>query len=212
MTITDRHWLILDWCKQTISTPLSVTSYKQHRLPYIQRKRVTVTIWFCTNAKLLIFCWKWQSSAQAKIPTIFWFGQGSTSRVEKPDIDSLVKFVLDALKGIGWSNDHQVAVITAYKCIDLHPLFEGQTIIEFKKNSCCCFWFVTFSTTWFVSTTTANAFEEYASVSVYFLWLTPILLLELRNHFAQIELSMHMLPHCLLRGINVSTRLNLSLS
>lgn len=40
----------------------------------------------------------------------------------KPDIDNVIKLVLDALNGVAWHDDAQVIRITAYK----HPRFRGE--------------------------------------------------------------------------------------
>lgn len=43
----------------------------------------------------------------------------------KPDIDNLVKAVMDALTGYAWGDDKQVVLISAYKCYDVA---DGMTI------------------------------------------------------------------------------------
>lgn len=40
----------------------------------------------------------------------------------KPDIDNVIKLVLDALNGVAWSDDAQVTRVIAYK----HPRFRGE--------------------------------------------------------------------------------------
>ena len=49
----------------------------------------------------------------------------------KPDTDNCLKFVLDALKGVGWQDDYQVCKIEATKCFDSLPPFEGRTLVQF---------------------------------------------------------------------------------
>lgn len=51
--------------------------------------------------------------------------------IMKPDTDNCVKFILDSLSKVAWMDDNQVAMITACKCLDYNPPFEGRTIIEF---------------------------------------------------------------------------------
>ena len=41
----------------------------------------------------------------------------------KPDVDNVIKLVLDALNGVAWSDDAQVTRVIAYK----HPRFRGET-------------------------------------------------------------------------------------
>lgn len=101
-------------------------------LPCIESKRVSVTIWFCKRPTLNFFRKNDRVELKPTYQRFAAVGKPPLSRVEKPDIDNMVKFVLDALKGIGWSDDDQVAVISAYKCVDLHPPFEGRTVIEFR--------------------------------------------------------------------------------
>ena len=52
-----------------------------------------------------------------------------------PDTDNMLKFVLDSLKTVAWHDDNQVGGITAYKCHDCHPPFEGRTVVILSKGS-----------------------------------------------------------------------------
>jgi Holliday junction resolvase RusA-like endonuclease len=54
-----------------------------------------------------------------------------------PDIDNLAKFVLDALKGVVYKDDKQVAKTVELKVWDKDPPHKGKTLIFFKlmKNS-----------------------------------------------------------------------------
>ena len=96
-------------------------------------KLVGVTIWFCTKPNLDYFVSrdgkrlksKWQKfSKRNSIPFV---------KVEKPDLDNMVKFVLDAMNGILWSDDDQVVLMRAQQCVDLFPPFKGRTVIEAKE-------------------------------------------------------------------------------
>ncbi|CAB9522045.1 expressed unknown protein [Seminavis robusta] len=49
----------------------------------------------------------------------------------KPDTDNCLKFVLDALTGVGWMDDFQVCKLDAMKCYDSVAPFTGRTLIEF---------------------------------------------------------------------------------
>lgn len=51
-------------------------------------------------------------------------GEKSAGRIwptKKPDIDNVVKAVLDALNGLAWGDDKQVCFISAYKQYAQHP-------------------------------------------------------------------------------------------
>lgn len=50
-----------------------------------------------------------------------------------PDTDNLLKFVLDSLKSVAWEDDNQVGCITAYKCHDCYPPFDGRTAVVLSK-------------------------------------------------------------------------------
>lgn len=51
----------------------------------------------------------------------------------KPDVDNLVKFALDGLKGVAFRDAKSVVSVTAYKCYDNNYPFEGKTMIVFKE-------------------------------------------------------------------------------
>ena len=44
--------------------------------------------------------------------------------VSRPDVDNLIKFVLDALNGVYWKDDTQVCIVTAVKQYDELPRVE----------------------------------------------------------------------------------------
>ena len=48
----------------------------------------------------------------------------------KPDIDNLLKFVLDALTGVVYKDDDQVVKVTVEKLIDTVPPYEGRTVVK----------------------------------------------------------------------------------
>ena len=49
-----------------------------------------------------------------------------------PDVDNLVKFVLDAMNGIAHSDDKQVVTIIAKKRLDMNYPYTGRTFFKFK--------------------------------------------------------------------------------
>jgi Holliday junction resolvase RusA-like endonuclease len=99
--------------------------------PCIADKRICLKIWFCTKPSLSFFINGDGIRLKPQYNRFTIAGHSPFCKIEKPDVDNLVKFVLDALKGICWADDYQVSVITAYKCVDLYPPFQGRTIIEF---------------------------------------------------------------------------------
>ena len=52
---------------------------------------------------------------------------------KKPDIDNLLKFYLDALVGIGYSDDKQVVSVVAHKILDSRGPCEGGTVIILQR-------------------------------------------------------------------------------
>jgi Holliday junction resolvase RusA-like endonuclease len=51
----------------------------------------------------------------------------------RPDLDNLIKFVLDAVGGLVFVDDSQVVKLTACKIRDNEGLCEGATIVHFKE-------------------------------------------------------------------------------
>jgi Holliday junction resolvase RusA-like endonuclease len=60
-------------------------------------------------------------------------GDSSWADAMKPDIDNLVKFVLDALQGVVYKDDDQVVKLVSYKLIDTELPGEGKTEVSFWK-------------------------------------------------------------------------------
>lgn len=50
----------------------------------------------------------------------------------RPDIDNLVKFVLDSLNGVVYHDDRQVVKVVAYKMRDNDGYCNGRTVVEIK--------------------------------------------------------------------------------
>ena len=55
------------------------------------------------------------------------------ARPTRPDIDNLVKYVLDGLNGIAYEDDRQVVKLEAYKLLDNEAGCEGRTTIEIRE-------------------------------------------------------------------------------
>jgi len=53
---------------------------------------------------------------------------------QKPDIDNLLKFVLDALTGSPYHDDSQVAHTVCSKVWDNAPPFNGRTVFEMTES------------------------------------------------------------------------------
>lgn len=51
----------------------------------------------------------------------------------RPDLDNLIKFVLDSVGGLVYVDDSQVVKLTACKIRDNEGLCEGSTIVHFKE-------------------------------------------------------------------------------
>ncbi len=52
-------------------------------------------------------------------------GSGIHPHIKRPDIDNLIKAVLDALKGVVWHDDSQICVLEAHKSYVAEP----QTVV-----------------------------------------------------------------------------------
>jgi len=50
-----------------------------------------------------------------------------------PDLDNLVKFVLDALNGVLFADDSQVVQLTAWKLLDSVGECQGRTVVEVSE-------------------------------------------------------------------------------
>ena len=51
----------------------------------------------------------------------------------KPDVDNLIKFMLDAMNKIVYEDDKQVVKLTACKLYDSEGKCEGRTVVEVTK-------------------------------------------------------------------------------
>ena len=57
----------------------------------------------------------------------------NTPVVKRPDLDNLVKFVVDALQGIFYKDDKSVVKITASKCLHLEDPYNGCTFLKIRQ-------------------------------------------------------------------------------
>lgn len=93
---------------------------------------VAMKVWFCCPPPLKYFVNKDRERPKGRFlqSTI---GQASPIPVcVKPDDDNLLKFLLDSLKALAWTDDNQVSTITAYKCYDPIAPYAGRTIVELE--------------------------------------------------------------------------------
>jgi len=52
-----------------------------------------------------------------------------------PDVDNLAKFVFDALNGVLYADDSQLAKVVLLKTYHMEPPFTGKTLIKFKSST-----------------------------------------------------------------------------
>ena len=52
---------------------------------------------------------------------------------KRPDLDNMVKFVVDALEGVFYKDDKCVVSTTSVKCLDLRPPHNGSTVIKIRQ-------------------------------------------------------------------------------
>ena len=98
--------------------------------PLYPSEPVSIKVWFCRKPPLTCFVNKDRTRPKGDLLKA---QLGLTKPVAitiKPDDDNMLKFVLDAMKSVAWTDDSQVAKILAYKCYDSTPPFEGRTLIE----------------------------------------------------------------------------------
>jgi len=94
--------------------------------PVIIESTVWIRVWFCKRPNNTYFINNNRSRPKGHL-----LDRHPYTPIMCPDTDNCVKFVLDALSTVAWKDDNQVAMITACKCLDSHPPYEGRTIIEF---------------------------------------------------------------------------------
>lgn len=89
---------------------------------------VSVKVWFYMKRPNDHFVGRRRASGNLRFPVAMRCPWSSSSR--GPDIDNLLKFVLDAMNGIVYRDDGQVAKILAMKPMDNHNECPGRTIIQ----------------------------------------------------------------------------------
>lgn len=95
---------------------------------YKKKSTVNIKIWFCRRPPDKCFTNSDRTRPKGALLSSM---QNATpySIYICPDTDNMLKFVLDALKTVAWHDDNQVGSITAYKCHDCYPPFEGRTVV-----------------------------------------------------------------------------------
>ena len=100
--------------------------------PLIPDKRVWIKVWFCKRPPDKLFVNRDRSRPKEKLLSASANGKNHPfTRIMKPDTDNCVKFLLDTLSTIGWKDDYQISMITAYRCYDADPPYEGRTVAQF---------------------------------------------------------------------------------
>jgi Holliday junction resolvase RusA-like endonuclease len=94
--------------------------------PLITDSPVWIKLWFCKRPNNKYFINNDRSRPKGHLLDVHPY-----TPIICPDTDNCVKFVLDALSTVAWEDDKQVAMITACKCLDGKPPYEGKTIVEF---------------------------------------------------------------------------------
>ena len=98
--------------------------------PVIKEGPVSIKIWVCKRPNQSYFINKDRARPRNELIVGFYGGPYAIKKVCYPDTDNCVKFILDALKGVAWTDDNQVCQIVAYKCIDSIKPYGGRTIVE----------------------------------------------------------------------------------
>ena len=95
-------------------------------IPPIPHRYVWIKAWFCKKPPQDFF-----TGGDRTRPKPFMEQDNPIVRVMKPDTDNCVKFVLDSLSKVAWSDDDQVCSIEAFKFYDTFPPYDGRTVVEF---------------------------------------------------------------------------------
>ena len=75
---------------------------------------------------------KWDTHLSNKFPTerLDKRFHPALAHIKRPDVDNLIKFVLDALKGVYWKDDTQVQIRCAFKVYSHSPRVELEIYLE----------------------------------------------------------------------------------
>jgi len=99
--------------------------------PIFAEGPVCICVIFCMRPTSDYFQLCNREKPRARLWSAFQGGNLALSRkTKKPDLDNLLKFVLDALTTVAWADDRQVTEIHAYKCLDTNAPYEGRTMLE----------------------------------------------------------------------------------
>ena len=98
-------------------------------LPVFQQECVWIKVWFCKKPPDKMFINKDRNRPKGDLQHAS--GKNPITTAMKPDTDNCLKFILDALSTVAWKDDLQVTKISAVKCYDYEPPYQGRTIVEF---------------------------------------------------------------------------------
>ena len=96
--------------------------------PVMGDNPVVMEVWFCMRLPNTAFV----NGDRLRLRGDLTRGGHCHYRATKPDVDNYLKFTMDALKGVAFTDDKCVVGVTAYKCLDTTPPYEGKTMIIFK--------------------------------------------------------------------------------
>jgi Holliday junction resolvase RusA-like endonuclease len=94
-----------------------------------RRVPVSITIWFLMSRPVAHFVNR-NRLGRLKSTAL----DSTRFPVMIPDIDNLVKFVLDSLKGVAFCDDSQVVRLQAYRMWDNHGQCLGTTVLHLRKH------------------------------------------------------------------------------
>lgn len=97
--------------------------------PVLGEVPIAVEIWFCMRLNNIDFI----NGDRTRLRGDLNRTDVSHYNVAKPDVDNLVKFALDGLKGVAYRDDKLVVSVKAYRCRDNIPPYEGKTMCVFKE-------------------------------------------------------------------------------
>jgi Holliday junction resolvase RusA-like endonuclease len=94
-----------------------------------RRAPVSVTIWFLMSRPVTHFVNR-NRLGRLKSSAL----DSSRFPVMIPDIDNLIKFVLDSLKGVAFGDDSQVVTVRAHRMWDDHGQCLGSTVVHLREH------------------------------------------------------------------------------
>jgi len=106
-------------------------AYENTVYPLFSTQPVAVFVCFCKKPPQEWFVNKDRTRPKAMLQSCSSTGIPLLG-VKKPDTDNCLKFVLDCLTGLAYTDDSQVCSIDAMKCYDIYPPYEGRTLVSFS--------------------------------------------------------------------------------